>query len=119
MHDGVIAHGFGLLHVAPGCGRMGAGGQNRKAMLGGDLRHGLTQEAQFLSRGRNMAMRERCHLDLRLQQFSADLTSGRSFGCFEECRRHGASRRLGVGLNQKKFFFDSEPETVVHDRAPF
>ena len=114
MHDGVVALGTALLHVVPGRGRMGAGGEDRQPMLGGGLGERLAQETQLLARGRHVGMRQRRDLDLRLQQFPAGLPAGRLLGGFQECLRHGAGRRLGIGVDQEEFLFDAELENIRH-----
>ncbi len=114
MHDGVVAHRIALLHVVPCRGRVGAGGEDRQAMLGGGAGQRLAQEAQLLARGRHVGMRQRRDLDLRLQQFAAGLSAGRLLGGFQERRRHGARRRLGVGVDQEELLLDPELEDIGH-----
>ena len=114
VHDGVVAHGIALLHVVPCRGRMGAGGEDRQPVLGGGAGQRLAQETQLLPRGRHVGMRQRRDLDLRLQQFPARLPAGRLLGGFQERRRHGAGRRLGVGVDQEELLLDTEPEDIGH-----
>ena len=58
VHDGVVALGRALLHVAPGRGRMRAGGEDREPVLGRDPGQGLAQETQLLARGRHVGVRQ-------------------------------------------------------------
>ena len=112
VHHGVVAVAIGLLRAAPVRGRMRAGGEDREAVLGGDLGDGLAQMTQFLARGLDVGVRQRHGFDLRLQEFARDLAAGRLLGGLEELLRHRARHRLGGGVDQEIFFLD--PDLVIH-----
>ena len=71
VHHRVVALLRGLQRVAPERGRMGAGGQDREAVLGGNRRQGLAQ-ARAIRRARpaRLACGDVDDLDLRLQEFA-------------------------------------------------
>ncbi len=72
VHDIVVALAFRLARALPHRGRMGAGGENGKAVLGSDIAKRRAQMAQFGARRRDIVMRLRHDLDLRLQEFAGD-----------------------------------------------
>ena len=114
----VIALGFGLTRFEPRRGRMGAGGDDRKAMLGSDAGHDAAQRAELRMGRCHVGMRCGCDLDLRLQHFAGDLPAAgalrREARGLEKRRRHGASERLGLGIDEEILLLDAKAEIVLH-----
>ncbi len=110
VHDAVVALFIGLLRAAPGGGRMGAGGQDGKPMLGRHRGDGSAQSAQLGARIRHVVVRRGDHLDLRLQELGRDSAIRCSLGGLEEWLRHAAHDRLRLGVDQEIFLFDAELE---------
>ena len=108
VHHRVVALALGLLRAAPVGGRMRAGGEDGEAVVGRDLRHGLAQMAQLGVGGPDVVMRQRRHLDLRLQEFAHDLAVGGLLGDVQKGLGHVARHQLGVRVDQEIFFLDAE-----------
>ncbi len=77
------------------------------------------QMPQLLARRRHVDMGNRRHLDLRLQQLALDLAPGRRHGGGEKRLRHFVRYRLGLRIDQKIFFLDSEFVVIGHDPPLF
>ena len=93
---------------------MGAGGEDGEPVVGGDLRHGLAQMAQLGMGGPDVVMRQRRHLDLRLQEFAHHLAVGGLLGDVQKCLGHVARHELGGRVDQEIFFLDAERVCIRH-----
>jgi hypothetical protein len=93
---------------------MRSGCENGKAVLGRDLGHRLSQVAQFRVRGADVVMRQRRHLDLRLQKFAHHLAVRGGLGGAQKRLRHGPRHELGLGIDQEVLLFDAKAVFVFH-----
>jgi hypothetical protein len=84
--------------------------EDSKPVLARDSSYGASQLTQLDGSIGHLEMRERCNLDLGLQEFSRNPTSGCGLGGLKEHFRHARGNGLRLGVHQEIFFFDPEFE---------
>ena len=114
FHHVVVALRRRLARRRPGRGRMRADREDREPMLGRDVRDGLAQEFQLGAGVGDVVVRRCRDLELRLQHLAHRLSAGDRLHPLEKRLRHLARDRLGLGVDQKILFLDTELEIVGH-----